>query len=162
MRTAIFAFRSPPPCRRPKTFYLGATEEKVIPQNILQNRKSFLRSESHPTEQEDIPQNRKPFYRIESHSTEQDVIPQNRKSLHRTGSHSRGIKGRRCLSPRILESCGTVNCQAYRQRTLSLCDVDVPILFRTQSDDPISCYGKPVERTNEIVYSLISLVRACT
>ena len=32
------------------------------------------------------------------------------------------------------------------------------IHFRTQSDDPISCYGKPVERTNEIAYPLISLV----
>ena len=34
------------------------------------------------------------------------------------------------------------------------------IHFRTQSDDPISCYGKPVERTNEIAYHAKSLARS--
>ena len=33
-----------------------------------------------------------------------------------------------------------------------------PIRFRTQSDDPISCYGKPVDRTNEIKGYAVSLV----
>ena len=28
---------------------------------------------------------------------------------------------------------------------------ETPIHFRTQSDDPVRNYGKPVERTNEIV-----------
>ena len=34
------------------------------------------------------------------------------------------------------------------------------IHFQTQSDDPISCHGKPLEWTNEIVYPMISLVRS--
>ena len=35
----------------------------------------------------------------------------------------------------------------------------VKALYRsqTQPDDPISCYGRPVERTNEIAYPLICL-----
>ena len=41
-----------------------------------------------------------------------------------------------------------------------LCFFSGPIPFRTQSDDPISCFRKPVERTNKITYPLISLVRS--
>ena len=36
----------------------------------------------------------------------------------------------------------------------------VPIHFLTQSRDPISRYGKPVERTNELISRPISLVRS--
>ena len=31
-----------------------------------------------------------------------------------------------------------------------------PTHYQTQSDDPISCDGKPVERTNEIAYRIKS------
>ena len=38
--------------------------------------------------------------------------------------------------------------------------VEAPSQFQTQSDDPISCYRKPVEQTNEIEGYAISLVRS--
>ena len=38
--------------------------------------------------------------------------------------------------------------------------VDVPILCRTQSGNPIISYGTPVERTNEIKGDTTSLVRS--
>ena len=37
-----------------------------------------------------------------------------------------------------------------------------PILSQSQSDDPISRYRKPVERSNEIAYHLIPLVRSAS
>ena len=46
-------------------------------------------------------------------------------------------------------------CSSIRLSTpLSL---KAPIRFRTQSDDPISCYEKPVELTDEINGHAISL-----
>ena len=40
----------------------------------------------------------------------------------------------------------------------SVSNLKAPIYFRTQSHDPISCHGKPVERTNEIKGYETSLV----
>ena len=40
------------------------------------------------------------------------------------------------------------------------CSVEVPIHFRIQSNDPISCNRKPAERTDEIKGYAISLVRS--
>ena len=40
------------------------------------------------------------------------------------------------------------------------CLLVAPIQFRTQSDDPISCYRKPVKRADEIKGYTISLVRS--
>ena len=38
--------------------------------------------------------------------------------------------------------------------------IKVPIRYRTQSDNPISCYGEPAERTKEIAYPSISVFRS--
>ena len=58
--------------------------------------------------------------------------------------------------------------QALSQDTLTLASPShsvlylmVPIHFLTQSYDPVSCYGKTVEWTIEIISRLISLIR-CT
>ena len=42
--------------------------------------------------------------------------------------------------------------------TVFFVGIKATIHFPTQSCDPISCYGKPVERTNEIGLEMISLV----
>ena len=42
------------------------------------------------------------------------------------------------------------------ERYIQITSLSTLIHFRTQSDDLISCYGKPVEGTNEIAYPLIS------
>ena len=66
----------------------------------------------------------------------------------------------------ILETEGT---QAYDTQTQDTQTQDTvvrhiaakaPIHCRTQSDDPISRYGKPVELTSGLAYPLISLVRS--
>ena len=43
---------------------------------------------------------------------------------------------------------------------MGLKSMKAPIQFQTQSHDPIICYRKPMEGTNEIAHTLISLVRS--
>ena len=40
----------------------------------------------------------------------------------------------------------------------SLYHIKSPIQFQIQSDNPVSCYKKPVEETNETAYPFISLI----
>ena len=56
----------------------------------------------------------------------------------------RGLSGIRGLES---SGCGAASAVALETRSL----------FETQSHDPIGCYGKPVERTNEIGIEMISL-----
>ena len=60
-------------------------------------------------------------------------------------------------------SCGLEDRTAEHtlQRCLLLQKAKDPVQLRTQSNDPISCYGKPAERTNETAYLLTSSVN-CT
>ena len=57
-----------------------------------------------------------------------------------------------------------VSCLTSGVFATSRVSLKAPIHFRAQSDGLISCYGKPVERTNEFAYLFISLVRVnyCT
>ena len=49
--------------------------------------------------------------------------------------------------------CGHFHEPEFYRRQFVL---EAPILFWTRSLHPITCYGKPVEPTNEVAYPLIS------
>ena len=52
--------------------------------------------------------------------------------------------------------------QVVNKRTVDLASEKTPIHCQTLSDDPISCYGNSVERTNEIVYNIYGLLPSRT